>query len=360
MRILIVTGSSGGHIFPALSLLDILKQEYKDGVTLLIVPSKSSRPNIALEGYNVRYIPASGVRLRLDTRNIIAAAIFAKAIFNNLIILIKFRPDVVVGFGSIDSIPAVFLAWLMRIKTLIHEQNVTPGVANRLLSKFVDRVALSFPETEKDLDISCKRAALTGNPIRSQLEKVPRPKAMDFFKLKQDKLTILVAGGSQGSHSINISCLEALSQLNEKKGFQVIHLSGDKDYSLLEKRYKEMDIPVALSGFLQEMQYAYSAADLIICRAGATTIAELLYFHLPAIIIPYPFAYQHQLKNALVLENMKSAMVIEENEFMQERLTAALKNIIANSDRIKQMRLSYGDAVRENAGKLLLKEVLSL
>ncbi|MDD5167054.1 MAG: undecaprenyldiphospho-muramoylpentapeptide beta-N-acetylglucosaminyltransferase [Candidatus Omnitrophica bacterium] len=362
MRVLVATGASGGHIFPALSFLYALREKDKGIDSLLVLPERGIRSQIAFAGYTVKYLPIYPIKLRLDSKNLAALFAFIKSFFLSLSILIKFKPDIVVGFGSIDSVPMVMLAWLFRIRTLIHEQNVIPGKANRLLAKFADKIAISFAETKDYLHISPDRICFTGNPIRPELKRLAKKEALDFFGFNEEGFTILVVGGSQGSHTINMAFLGALSIMQPGRSLQVIHISGNKDLDLLSERYKLLSANVKpkLFAFLKEMQYAYSASDLVVSRAGATTIAELINFSLPAVIIPYPFAYKHQSKNADILKRNGCAEVIEEDALSAEGLKEALDKFINNGKRIESMRSNYNNKFRSNAADLLVKEALSL
>ncbi len=360
MKILVVTGSSGGHIFPAMSLLDTLSNKRKGTDVLLVLPRKSITNQVENLKYKLKYISLSSIKLSFDFKNFIGILRFLKGSFESMFILLAFRPDIVVGFGSLVCIPMILFAWLFRIKTLIHEQNVIPGRANRLLAKFTDRIAISFAETGDYLKDSKRKIVLTGNPIRKELTRIDKSKALEFFGLSSGKFTILVMGGSQASHRINLEFLRAVSTIPDKSAFQVIHLAGRADLGLLEKSYKDLNIYFRLFDFLEPMQYAYSACDLVVSRAGATTIAEIIFFGLPAIIIPYPFAYKHQIANAKVLESLGAGIIIQDNELDMGILNKNIEELINNPARFKAMCSSYDDNSRLNANDLLADAVLSL
>lgn len=360
MKILVVTGPSGGHIFPALSFLDALKDRCKDVHTLLILPKRSLENRIIPNGYNARYISVTTLKLSLDFKNLIAIWKFFKGTLESLILFLEFKPDMVVGFGSLVSVPMILLAWIFRTKSLIHEQNLIPGQANRLLAKFSDRIAVSFLETKNYLGSASGRIALTGNPLRKDLKRIDKNRALDFFGLSPDKFTLLVMGGSLGSHKINQAVLDALSTLSDKSKLQVIHLTGRQDYDFLNSTYQKLNINIKLSNFLKEMHYGYSASDLVISRAGATSIAEIINFKLPAIIIPYPFAYKHQLSNAKFLEIKGCAIIIEDDKLDSARLKEVLEDLMNNPDKLKEMRYNYKDIPQLPADELLVKEVAAL
>jgi UDP-N-acetylglucosamine--N-acetylmuramyl-(pentapeptide) pyrophosphoryl-undecaprenol N-acetylglucosamine transferase len=362
VKILVVSGSSGGHIFPALSLIKSLKNRHKEIDTLLILPRSSLKYNLVTNQIEnkVNYVSIYPIKLSISFKNILAALNFLKGTLQSLFIILKFRPDIVVGFGSLVCIPTLMLAWIFRLKTLIHEQNVVPGRTNRLLAKFTDKIAISFEQTRDYLKVNKDMIALTGNPIRQELKRIDRSQAFNFFGLNDDKFTILVMGGSMGSNRINTCFFNAVSTISNKFRFQIIHIAGASDYNLLYNSYKDLDLRIKLFTFLKDMQYAYSICDLVVCRAGATTIAELINFNLPAIIVPYPYAYSHQLSNAKVLEKKGCAVVIKDSDLGANILKEILDDFMNNPNRLALMRSGYGDFLKADADDLLADEVLSL
>lgn len=366
MRILIVTGNSGGHIFPAITLVDALKNSGQE--VFLVLPQKIRHvadtraiPISAgcLAPGEIKYIPAVNLSFKLSSKNILGLWFFLRGAWESFRIIIKFKPDVVVGFGSLNTVALIFLAWLFRIKTIIHEQNVVCGRANRLLAKLVDKVAISFSQTRRYLNIAPEKIVLTGNPLRRDLLRLDQKEALDFFKFKEGKLTILIMGGSQGSHRLNAVCLEALSTYFKQDDLQVIHICGTQDFTWLKEQYVSLSLSYKLFDFLLQMQYAYSVADLVVCRAGATTIAELQKFRIPAILIPYPFAYAHQLANAQVLEDFKVALIIPDQELTHDKLKAKFTELLADSQKLESMRQAYTQLQVLDATQFLVKEVLT-
>ena len=358
MRVLIVTGSSGGHIFPALALADSLKNSGHQ--VQLVLPQDERKNRVSIDFAHTEYIHAARLDFSLNKRNLLGIYFFLWGAWESLRIIIKFKPLVVVGFGSLNSICLVFWAWLFRIKTIIHEQNVICGRANRLLSKLVDRVVVSFSETGHYLNISGNKIVLTGNPLRRDLVRLERKEALDYFKFKEGKFTILITGGSQGSHRLNAACLEALSIYQKKPDLQVIHICGPQDFIWLVKEYTGTILTYKLFDFFVAMQYAYSAADLIICRAGATTIAVLQKFRVPAILVPYPFAYAHQLANAKVLENIGAAEVLLDTDLTADKLKVRLQEYFCNNEKLKAMQMAYQKFPVLDATAMLVNEVLKI
>jgi len=370
MRVIAVTGASGGHIFPAVGFLEGLKTQVPGLEACLVVPRKSV---LGGEGEDSGFVmhprlswcKVYEISLSSGTRNSIAKKIsllfdLARGAVESLMLILKFKPDVVVGFGSLGSIPLVFLGWLSRSTTLIHEQNVTPGKANKFLANFVDRIAISFPESEKFFKRQIRKLILTGNPLRQSISKRDRQDARKILGLKEDKFTLLVMGGSQGSHRLNFAFLEALEIIPDRERLQVIHLSGAGDFTALAQAYAHKKISqVRLFRLLEDISLAYSASDLVISRAGATSITEIIFFNLPAVIIPYPYAGAHQQLNARILKERGAALIIEEGSLEQGKLAQTLEMLLNSPGRLQQMRSNYKGLTLPDANRLLAEQVIN-
>lgn len=359
MKVFIVTGASGGHIFPAASLAQSIKLLEPQAELLLMLP-KRSKISLGATNYTVVYSNSPRLTLAFNRVSILSLYGLAKAFFEDLKVMLDFKADIVVGFGSLDSLGMVFCAWLFRIKTVIHEQNVIAGKANRLLAKFVDRVALSFEQTIAGLKVRREKIILTGNPLREAMKIVEPEIAAAHFSLKSEKFTILVVGGSQGSGKINSVFADAITTLPGKENLQVIHLSGKNDREALVNRYTNEKVNARVFDFFSQMQFAYSAADLVICRAGAITISELIYFSLPAVLLPYPYAYGHQMANAKVLADQSCAIIIEDAKLSGLTLKDALSGLINSPQKLSLMRQGYKKFPSSDAAEKLALEVIKL
>ncbi len=357
MRILVVTGSSGGHVFPALALMESLQGN--DHQLLLVLPQKIRINKIPVGLWKIEYIHSANLSFNSVSKFISGTYYFLLGAWESLRIIIKFKPDVVVGFGSLNTVAIIFWAWMFRIKTVIHEQNVLPGRANRLLAKLVDKVAISFDKTKKYLNVSAEKIILTGNPLRSDLIRIDKKVALDFFKFKEGKFNILITGGSQGARKLNSVCFRALSAFEKSDNLQLIHITGSEDFDILKENYATMNLSSRIFDFFNAMQYAYSIADLVICRAGATTMAELQKFKIPAILIPYPFAYAHQLANAKILEELGAAIIIEDKRLNAEKIKAQLSDFLNNPEKLENMCEAYEKIKYLDAVSMLVKEVLN-
>lgn len=356
-RLLIVTGSSGGHVFPALALAEALDRVAE---AWLVLPEKNINNYNLSATVKVKYIPASNLSFKLNLKNLTEFYKFLVGAWESLLIVLKFKPQVIVGFGSLNTVALVIWGWLFRIKTIIHEQNVIPGKANLWLAKLVDRIAVSFPQTGKYLNVNAEKIVFTGNPLRQNMVKLERKQALDFFGFKEGKFNILVTGGSQGAAKLNSVCLEALTASKRLADIQVVHLTGAKDLGDFKNAYAVLGSACKVFEFLPQMQYAYSFADLVICRAGATTIAELMKFKVPAILVPYPFAYAHQQANALILESILAAEVLFDAQLTAQELGKKLETYFLDPDKLLRMRQAYQKIAPIDAMAALAKEVMNL
>ena len=234
------------------------------------------------------------------------------------------RPAAVIGMGGYLSFPVLLAARLSGIFTLIHEQNVLPGLTNRLLSRIVTSVALSFKESEPYFP-SAKRW-IAGLPVRDEIGKIDAAAARRALDITTPAPVILVFGGSQGAHRLNVRMVEALRELAENPiAFQVVHISGEKNYDSLKKLYEGVSFQYRVMAYCHQMAEAYAAAHVIVCRSGASTIAELQQAHRPAILVPFPYASgNHQFYNAKVLSDVGAAKIIEEKNMNTMSLVSAL------------------------------------
>ena len=201
---------------------------------------------------------------------------------------------------------------------------------------------------------------VTGNPLRRQLKRIDKAEALDSLGLAKDKLTLLVMGGSQGSQHINTGFIQAVALLKDTTQLQVIHLAGAGSDEAIKQAYSKIRITARIFGFFTAMEQAYSACDLVISRSGATTVTELIFFGLPAILSPYPYAYSHQLENARVLKDRGCAVVIDDAELDKEIFRQTLESLINNPGKIEAMRSGFKDLAKPDAAGLLAEAALSL
>jgi len=343
MRILIVAGGTGGHLYPAVALVDYLKS--KDHSVMWIGGERELERKI-IEKKKVKFhkITARPFPRSISPYRWIEFLLFSSfSLIQSFRYIRSFKPDVVVGMGSYHSFPVVIAAFIFGIPSVICEQNILPSLTNRMLLPFASRITLSFPHTRDYLpQRKRKKAVVTGNPVRENITATSKKIAIEKLGLDEKKFTLLFSGGSQGAHYLNKVAVETLKLLesgNDEKNIQFIIITGEKDFSWVCKKLKLKKIKGKIFSFLSEINYAYAAADLVISRSGATTLAEITACGLPCILIPYPFATnQHQLSNALFLEKEGGAKVIPESKLNAHILKKTIEEIIHNPLLMEKMR----------------------
>ncbi len=338
MKVIMAGGGTGGHIYPALAIAKGIQSRWP-GSEIIFVGTK--------EGLEITIIPEAGFELRtisaqgLDRTSLLKAAGSALQVpmgfWQARSIVKEFQPDLVIGTGGYVSYPVVMAASIMNVKTIIHEQNAYPGLANRALAKRADRVMLTFPGAQAFFPAGT--TVLTGLPVRTELTLANRHDAASFFALREDRFTLLVVGGSRGAARINEAMLGMIPELR-RMDLQVIWVTGDQHYDKILHSLQEDGLPenIKMFPFLFQMELGMAMADLVVCRAGATTLSELALLGIPAILVPYPYAAEgHQEKNARYLEEKGAALMIID-EFLDERiLLESIKGLRGNKFRLLRM-----------------------
>jgi UDP-N-acetylglucosamine--N-acetylmuramyl-(pentapeptide) pyrophosphoryl-undecaprenol N-acetylglucosamine transferase len=322
MNILIATGGTGGHIFPAIETAKALKvrghQVSFAGVLGL------AEEKIKALNFPVFSLSAQGLNDRSFLGWLTFGKIMSLAIYRSFGVVRKSAPDKIIGFGGYGAFPVVMAGILMRCPVLIHEQNVVPGKANTLLARMVRKVAISFEGSRRYLDPA--KAVWTGCPCHHSAVG-SKSEGLLAFGLEQNKKTIVLLGGSQGSHRLNEIFFELMKDLS-LAGFQAVHMTGTKDFSIYEARYREANLPVKAYAFINNISQAYAAADIIIARAGAATITELGLLGIAAVLIPYPYAGNHQKYNAEVLADKGAAIILEQKDLTKSSLKEAVTRML--------------------------------
>ena len=363
MKILAVTGKSGGHIFPALSFLQDVISRYPEAETGIVVPALSVANPVLFRGISrCFYLPCVSIPKRLSFGSIVAVIKFFWSFFDSLRIMYTFKPDCVAGFGSISSVPVVVAARICGVKNIIlHEQNVIPGRSTRFLLVFADACAVSFENSRAYFNPGALRKVfLTGNMLRKSLVAVEKNEAIRYFGLQPDIFTIVVMGGSQGSRTINTVFSRDICSLRTSVPFQVIHITGKNDFEGIKKQYEGACFSSRVFDFFEAMHYVYSAADIVVSRGGATTISELIFYRIPAIIIPYPFAYNHQEANACVLKEKECAVVLSDTCAESGMLRDTVEGMLNTPGKIKEMKENYNAFIQRDAHSLFMDLVTGL
>ena len=363
MRILIASGGTGGHIFPAVSLARELKKRGCSDIIFITDDNIWAKEIIKEAGFGLKVLKAPKMPYGVSIKWL---PFLVRVFFSQLkakSIIAETDPDIAVGFGAYISGVAISAAKSMGKKTLIHEQNVTLGRANRLLIKKADRVCFSF---NNSLLGENKKYLLTGNPIRESLlkdyEELTKEQALSHLDLSPRKKTLLVLGGSRGASGINKLMVDLAKSLKEenKDIIQIIHITGDKDLEFASENYKGCGITHWVKGFYDRMGLLYKAADLILCRCGATTTAEICLFGIPAILIPYPLAGSHQRENARVITETGGAIMLDQEEAAADRLKEEILSLINNEARIRTMSHAMSSFSRPDATVRLTEAVEEL
>lgn len=362
-KVLIASGGSGGHIFPAIALGRSLKSQHKD-IELLYVGSDKALDKRIFEKEGVRFDTLSTNKLpyKFSPQMVVVFFKLLVDISKSFSIMLSYKPDVVVGFGGYISFPVMFAAGLLRIPRIVHEQNVVAGRANKLLFKFADKIAISFEDTKKTMGEDAGKAVLTGNPIRAEIFRDDRLYGTRRFGLSADKFTILVIGGSQGATFLNKTFVDALSVMESETrlSIQVIHITGVKDYEWALGAYSQLGIDHRVHSFIDRIEEAYSAADLVITRSGASALFELALLRKPMILVPYPFAMSHQLDNALVFGRKDAAIIIEEKALNAKIFSDTMTGLLKDRNKVKRLgEAAFGLAMPEAANNLA-REVIGL
>jgi len=353
MRAILAGGGTGGHVIPALAIAQQLQKDYKAEI-LFIGTAR---------GIENRLVPAAGFPLRLvqvgALKNVSLAtrlrtfSDLPRSVWESRRIFRQFSPDVVIGVGGYASGPGMLAAVLMRIPTLVFEPNFVPGFANRVVARFVSAAAVHFEETGRYF----RHCEVTGVPVREA-----------FFQISGEPATpkVLVFGGSQGAHAINQVMMESAGEMLARvPGLKIVHQTGERDFSDAQAAYANLGGTVEAHRFIDDMPGAFAKANLLICRSGASTVAEITAAGKPAVFVPFPRAADdHQKRNAEALERAGAAVMLEETKLNRETLLATVTSLLSNPSRLRDMeeaarKLSHLHAARDIAAmvaKLAVKK----
>lgn len=333
MNVMIAGGGTGGHLFPGIAIAEeFLKRNHTHNVLFIGTERGLEKKILGNIGLTLRTLHVEGVKGKGILKALSALLKIPRSLIESYTLIREFEPDIVIGVGGYSSGPTVLTACFMGIKTAIAEQNALPGITNRILGKFVDRIFLTFAETKKCFPE--KKTIMSGNPVRAGFIT-----EMQHEKKSGNKFTILIFGGSQGAHSINMAVLDALSYLRTiTSALKIIHQTGDKDLHTVSDRYRSEGVDADVFSFIMDIAKIYRGANLLVCRAGATSIAELTASGKASILIPFPYATgDHQTKNAEALLHAGACVLIRETELNGKKLAETILNLYNNPERIRGM-----------------------
>lgn len=345
MRVLLTGGGTAGHINPAIAIANYIKEKDEKSEFLFVGTQRGLEKNLVPKcGYDIKFIDVMGLKRSLSAENIKVFIRYIKSMRDAKRIIKEFKPDVVVGTGGYVCAPVVKMAASLKIPTLIHEQNVFPGLAIKMLSKKADITAISFPETREMM--SARNMVLTGNPLRPNLF---QKHDIDLLRAQygfDEKPIVLMFGGSLGAEKMN----EALIEMIEKSltdGFNLIASTGERHFEEVVKSLSEKGINheklrnIKVLPYIYNMEEIFFAADVVVGRAGAITVSEITALGKAAVLIPSPYvAHNHQEYNARYLEKNGAAKVVLEKEVSGERVAREINSILKNKEELEKMKSS--------------------
>ena len=345
MRAVLAGGGTGGHVIPALAIAEKLRSEYGAEVRFIGTPRGIETRLVTAAGYDLRLIKVGALKNVSAITRLKTGIALPTAILESWRFLSEYRAQVVIGVGGYASGPAMLAASLSSIPTVAFEPNVVPGFANRLVAPMVSAAAVHFRETCRYF----RRCQVTGVPVRADFFRIP-PRPRD------QRPTLLIFGGSQGAHAINAVTIDSLRALQEAvPGLLIIHQVGECDYNDAQAAYLRAGVAAEVHPFIENMPEAFARADLLVCRSGASTVAEVTAAGKPAIFIPFPRAADdHQRRNAEALAHAGAALLIPERELTSERLVNTVSELLRDRARIESMgraaaRLAHPHAAHEIA-----------
>jgi UDP-N-acetylglucosamine--N-acetylmuramyl-(pentapeptide) pyrophosphoryl-undecaprenol N-acetylglucosamine transferase len=364
LRIVVAGAGTGGHLFPGIAVVDRLIHVHAETKPLFVITGRPIEHTVLGErNFETAMISAAGMKGRSGYAKVQSSYLLIKGLFGARRILKTFRPHLVLGMGGYSSAPVILAAWMMGIPRVIHEQNRVPGITNQFLGRFSDRVYVSFPDTI--IPGAEDKMRFVGYPVRPEIMRRKEPARPDG-KTKSEEpaekpLTIIVMGGSQGAHSINMAVMDALDHLDNLKAYEFFHQTGPSDEEYVARRYEKMGAKAVVSAFFKDMASLYQKADIAVCRAGAGTLAELAAAGVPAILIPYPHAADdHQSANAEGMAAEGGAYVLMEADMTPEELASLIAYYRHDEEALAQMKMNIEHYAVGDAAGVIAEEILTL
>ena len=350
-------GGTGGHIYPAVAIANELKSRFPDAEFLFVgAKDKMEMQKVPQSGYEIRGLWIAGLQRKLTLQNAMFPIKLADSLWKSRQIIKEFKPNVVIGTGGFASGPLLQMANMLNIPTVIQEQNSFPGITNKLLSKKANKICVAYENLERFFPKD--KMILTGNPVRQDLIDIEskRAEAIEFFNLDANKKTLLVLGGSLGARRVNQLIEKELENI-VSQNVQVIWQCG-KLYFEDYKKYNSGNVQVL--AFIDRMDFVYAAADVIISRAGASSVSELCIVGKPVIFIPSPnVAEDHQTKNAKSIVDKNGAMMIKESE-LDEKFETVFKELLSNETQQRELSINIKNLALPNATKQIVEEIIKL
>ncbi|MGI6128641.1 MAG: undecaprenyldiphospho-muramoylpentapeptide beta-N-acetylglucosaminyltransferase [bacterium] len=367
MRILFAGGGTGGHVYPALAVAELLTKRDSNTKILFVGTERGlERDLVSKAGFRLKTIPAAGLKRRLTWANVRMLKSNVQGFLQSLKIVRQFRPQVVVGTGGYVAVPVVMAAAWLRIPILLHEQNALPGLANRWLSRFASCVAVSYDQAVPYFS-RAKRVIVSGNPVRPGVWQKTRQEGRYNMGLPDNVRLVLVFGGSRGARPITEAALTAATSLLTDPELVLLVVTGTSDFVTIEEKVCRLGIQAALEGkmlirpYLYNMDDALAAADVVVTRAGATTLAEITARGIGAVLIPSPYVTaNHQEHNARALADKGAAVMIRQQDLTGDLLAKTIKGLLADPDGLAAMEASARALGRRSAAQTLVEQIIKL
>ena len=365
MKAVITGGGTGGHIYPALSIADKLNKRGWD-IEYIGCENSLEEEILMKTDYTFRSLKVLPLPRKVNFKLFKSIFFSLKAVYSSYKLLKEINPDVVFGTGGYVTGPVLLSGYLSKIPTVIHEQNIYPGVTNKILSYFVNKIAVSNIEASKYFSDRVQEKIIeTGNPIRAKIVNVKRETGIKKLGLHKDFKTLFIMGGSLGATTINNAFIESIDKIMELNDLQVVMITGKNNYQKVVNKIKsyinKYNDRLKVLSYLDNIEWAYAAADLIVYRAGATGLAEITGRGLPAILVPYPYSAEgHQKANAKFMEKKNAAVMVEDVKFNGNKLYKLLSEILYNNNKLKTMKQNSKNLAKLDADQNIVDIILDL
>lgn len=357
LKVIIAGGGTGGHVFPAIAIANAIRAKvYNARILFVGAKGRLEMQKVPAAGYHIIGLNISGLQRRITWKNLLVPIKLIDSIVRSKNIVKRYKPDVVIGVGGYASGPLVWAAAKQGIPTLIQEQNSYAGLTNKLLAKKVNKICVAYEGMERFFPAG--KIYLTGNPVRDDILKAADKKqiALEFFNLSKEKKVVLIVGGSMGARSMNEAIKESIKELVEND-LQIIWQTG-KFFFPQAKNVSDGKKGISVHAFIDRMDLAYAASDLVVSRAGAIAVSEICALQKPAILVPSPnVAEDHQTRNAMALVNINAAVLVVDKD-ARYQLGSVILDLIFDENKIYKLkesiaRMSYRDAASNIAGVAL-------
>lgn len=358
MKLLIAGGGTGGHLFPGIAVAEeFLGRDPANEVLFVGTERGIEARAVPAAGYRLELVSAAGIRGKGTVGKLKGACMMMYGYAQSRRILKEYRPDLVLGVGGYASLPMVMAARGMQIPAFIHEQNAIPGMTNKLLARFADRVFITLEESAKYFPED--KILLTGNPLRRQILNMVDTISAEQQTTDNERFRLFTFGGSQGAHAINMAVMAALPRLADLADrLEIRHQTGERDFTAVRDAYEQSGLQASASPFIADMAAEYRWADLVICRAGATTIAEVTACGKPCLFIPFPHAVDdHQRRNAEALLKKQACFMLLEKELTGESLAGMIRELIADPELLRRTGNAARSLSRLDAARIIVDEM---